>query len=624
VPFRTAASRTLRRANLAIGGSIAIMVALDLAGRSPWSASGASVNLAPGTPFGVAAAVLLAVRWAMSRRASATTSFNIGEDGIFAWRFDPPSAAAGAWALLLFSAATAVMLREQLRAYTSVPDLGDPLFSMWRLAWVAHQLAVDPRHLFDANIFHPATRTLAYSDAMLAPAALAAPAIWTGVPLAVVYTTLLLLSYVSAGMSMFVLSRSLTGHTGAALVAGLVFAFDPFRFLHYSHFELQWTFAMPLALLFVVRALTTGRLRDGALAGLWLAVQALCSLYYGAYFAVSLAVFVAAWMCVVQPIDRAKAQALALGLAIAAAGCLPVTLPYWHNRATLGQRQPDEIRAYSATGHDYLTAYRQSAVYGERLWDTNDAERKLFPGVVPMLLGALALWAPVTPLAITSAATLAVVVDASLGLHGTVYPWLYKFVPGFGGFRVPARFRAIGGLYLALITGFAVAAIVRRMPSTRIVGATLAVVAVAILIDAHPVLALQPLWNHPPGIYRMIPEPAAVVADLPIPWDRDPFWHDPVFMYFSTFHWHPLVNGSSGFAPAWYDQLGQISRDYPSDETLDVYRRLGVQYVVLHEGYYGARTFQRVVGDSARQLRLQFVAADTWDEGECRLYRLLR
>ena len=67
--------------------------------------------------------------------------------------------------------------------------------------------------------------------------------------------------------------------------------------------------------------------------------------------------------------------------------------------------------------------------------------------------------------------------------------------------------------------------------------------------DAHPVLALQPLWNHPPGIYRMIPEPAAVVADLPIPWDRDPFWHDPVFMYFSTFHWHPLVNGSSGFAP---------------------------------------------------------------------------
>jgi hypothetical protein len=145
-----------------------------------------------------------------------------------------------------------------------------------------------------------------------------------------------------------------------------------------------------------------------------------------------------------------------------------------------------------------------------------------------------------------------------------------------------------------------------------------------VLIDAHPILALQPVWDHPPGIYRSIPEARAVVADLPIPWDRDPFWHDPVFMYFSTFHWHPLVNGASGFAPAWYDQLGQISRDYPSNETLDVYRRLGVEYIVLHEGYYGARTFQRVIRDSANQPRLQLVAVDTWDEGECRLYRLLR
>jgi hypothetical protein len=608
--------------DLALGGCVAIMIVLDLAGRSPWRLSGAFGDLAPGTPFGVAALVLFAVRWAISKRAPAAVVSESNEGP--AWRMDPPSAGACAWAVGWFGAATAVVLRQQLRAYTSVPDLGDPLFSMWRLAWVAHQLPIDPRHLFDANIFHPAVRTLAYSDAMLAPAALGAPALWVGVPLAVVYTSLLLLSYVGAGMSMFVLTRNVTGHTGAALVAGLVFAFDPFRFLHYSHLELQWTFAMPLALLFVIRALSAGQLKDGAFAGLLLALQALCSLYYGIYFAISLVAFAGAWVCVVRPIRRANVRALALGVAIAAAVCLPVTLPYWENRATVGQRQADEIRAYSATGHDYLTAYRQSALYGERLWDANDGERKLFPGTVPLLLGALALFPPVTPLAVTSTAALAVTVDASLGLHGTVYPWLYKFVPGFGGFRVPARFRAIAGLYLSLLTGVAVAAIARRIGSQRIAGTALAVFGTAVLIDAHPVLALQPLWDHPPGIYRSIPEPRAVVADLPIPWDRDPFWHDPVFMYFSTFHWHPLVNGSSGFAPAWYDQLGQISRDYPSNETLDLYRRLGVQYIVLHEGYYGAHMFQRVTGDSAKQPRLQLVAADTWEEGECRLYRLLR
>ena len=83
------------------------------------------------------------------------------------------------------------------------------------------------------------------------------------------------------------------------------------------------------------------------------------------------------------------------------------------------------------------------------------------------------------------------------------------------------------------------------------------------------------------------------------------------------------MNGSSGFAPPWYDALGMISRRFPSDEALDAYRRLGTEYFVLHEGYY-RQTFNAVVSAAAAQPRLQFVATNTWEEGECRLYRLLR
>ena len=78
------------------------------------------------------------------------------------WRLDVPDARTLLAASMLFSVATAIVLRQQLVAFTSVPDRGDPLFSMWRIAWVAHQLPLAPRHLFDANIFHPAARTLAY------------------------------------------------------------------------------------------------------------------------------------------------------------------------------------------------------------------------------------------------------------------------------------------------------------------------------------------------------------------------------------------------------------------------------------------------------------------------------
>src|SRR6185503_21228911 len=53
-------------------------------------------------------------------------------------------------------------------------DTGDAQFSIWNVAWVAHALISDPRHVFDANIFYPHTGTLAYSEANLVAGAIAA------------------------------------------------------------------------------------------------------------------------------------------------------------------------------------------------------------------------------------------------------------------------------------------------------------------------------------------------------------------------------------------------------------------------------------------------------------------
>jgi hypothetical protein len=219
-------------------------------------------------------------------------------------------------------------------------------------------------------------------------------------------------------------------------------------------------------------------------------------------------------------------------------------------------------------------------------------------------MGAAALLAPVGPLVAPAAVTLSVSVDASLGLHGTIYTWLYDSFPPLRGFRAPARFRAIAGLYLALLTGFAVAALARRIETPWGTHAALSALGIVLLVELHPTLELQPLSDHPPNIYQFIPDPHAVVADLPLSWDQDPFWHDSVYMYFSTFHWHPIVNGASG-----------------------------TEYFVLHEGYYQT-AFGHIVSDVEVQPRLQFVAAATclarelarlWAETpECRRVRVRR
>src|SRR5436190_1890578 len=105
----------------------------------------------------------------------------------------------------LLAASALLMALTVLLTWPQVLYLGskvaahdDPLFSIWRLAWVAHVLPTDPQHLFDANIFYPHVRTLAYSDAMLFEAVLAAPWLWADVNPVLVYNVLLLAGIVSS------------------------------------------------------------------------------------------------------------------------------------------------------------------------------------------------------------------------------------------------------------------------------------------------------------------------------------------------------------------------------------------------------------------------------------------
>lgn len=504
------------------------------------------------------------------------------------------------WACGLVCVAAAIALHAQLAAMTAVPDYGDPLFSAWRLAWFAHQLPRAPLHLFDANIYHPAVRTLAYSDAILLPSAIAAPFLWLGAPVIVAYNVLLVASFPAAALAMFALARRVTGRFDAAILGALVFGFDPFRFTHLSHLEMQCSCWMPLALLALARALSGGRLRDGVATGAWVSLQALSSLYYGAYLAVSLVVFALGWMIRFGWPSRRVWTSIAAGGGIAALVAVVVTMPYRANRSTVGERTEAETRVYSATPGSYLTSGRGSLLYGMSLLDRRGDELNLFTGATPIVLAAAALVPPVSPLLVPSVAALAASVDGSFGLNGILYSWINR-VPAFHGFRVPARFRAVVGLYLALLAGLGAARILTWLPGPRLRPVAAGVIGLVMLAECLPVLDLRPVWLHGPAIYASVPE-HAVIADLPLLEDRDS-----VFAYLSTFHWHPLANGSSGFEPRWYPALADAEATFPSDRAIDALAGVGVQYVVMYEAYYRGR-YPAVSVAADAQPRLQFLA----------------
>ncbi|MGH9329686.1 MAG: ArnT family glycosyltransferase [Vicinamibacterales bacterium] len=524
--------------------------------------------------------------------------------------------------LIGYGALVAVMTWPQAGQLDTAPDLGDPLFSTWRLAWIAHQIVRDPLHLFDGNIFHPERLTLTYSDSHIVPGLMAAPFLWMGAHQFVVYNVLFLAAFALSGATMFVLARSLTGRADAALVAGVLFALYPYRFEHYSHLELQVTFWMPLLLLAIHRAFKGGRLRDGLAAGLLMGLQTLSSLYYGVFLTVFLIpVCGALWLH--SRVARRAVRGLIAGAVVAAVMIAPVAAAYVANRSMVGKRPFGVVESYSPQGSDYLVAHWRSARYGE-IEAEHRPECELFPTVTPVALALTGMWPPLSAARIGYVTALALAFDASLGVNGSVYRLLYEYAPGFRALRVPARFSLLVGMTLTILAGYGIARLTRgRGPVARW---TIAALAVAIAIfEMQPRNILVPVWMEPPPIYASLPnEPGVVLAELPMPTDEGGIWVDARSDYNSTFHWRKVVNGASGHFPDSYLQLFARLQEFPADNAMAYLRERGVTHVAVHQTFYIHDRYARVVRELDARTDVALVASGPFRGGESRLYRLVR
>jgi hypothetical protein len=521
--------------------------------------------------------------------------------------------------LLGFSMLTIALTWPQIIRLNSVADLGDPLFSLWRIAWIAHQLPRNPLALFDANQFYPERLTLTYSDSLVVPALMSAPLFWLGAHPVLIYNLLLLSGFVLSGVAMFLLVRALTGRVDAAIVGGAIFALYPYRYEHYSHLELEMTMWMPLALLGLHRALASGRLRDGLATGFAFALQTLSSLYYGCFLAVYMAVFGAA-LWIGRGCPRRPLRALAAGALLAAVLVAPVASQYIASRPMMGDRDLGTIQFYSARGTDYLTPTFRDALYA-RWSDGGFPERALFPRLMPVALAAVALWPPLSAARIAYTLGLVLAVDGSLGFNGATFTSLHAVVLPFKGLRVPARFSLLAGLTLAVLAGYGAARLLRRWPRRRVAltGAMLTLV----IIEAVPRMPLEPVWREPPAIYASIAgkQPPVVLAEFPMPRDIYRSDFDTRYLYFSIFHWQNLVNGNSGFFPPSYVELLERERDFPSDASLNYLRSRGVQYLTMHGRFTNPDRYRNTVAMLDARPDLELVAAAPWEGAESRLYR---
>jgi hypothetical protein len=496
------------------------------------------------------------------------------------------SAASRPAALLgLFVALAVVMTWPQARYIaTRAIDHQDVYFNMWRLAWFARALTHAPFDLFDANIFYPETNTLAFSDAMMVEGLIAAPLLWGGLPPVLVHNLLLLGAVVASALGMFVLVERLTQSRAAAVVAGIIFAFAPYRFEHYMHMELQWTVWMPWAFWAVHRTIDSGRWLHGLQAGAFVALQMLSSVYYGIFLATVLPMAAGLLLLSVTR-DRAVAalKALALGGVAAAIVCGAYALPYLAAKERVGERSKDEIVRFSARPSDYLVATPDNRLYGGGVF-VGRSERRLFPGLVASLLAMIGLLLrPPTRSSVVYAIALVVAFDMSLGFRGFAYPFLYDHVPVFSALRAPARLGIFVILFLAVLAADGYTALRDAVPA--VVRRWLPVVLPCAMLLEYSVSPLQlvPYPNTPPPVYKFLSQlPPGVVAEFPTPPPYSLPGPEARHSYMSTFHWNPILNGYSGFYPPSYLRRLASFRSFPDAASLNVLRETGVRYVVLH------------------------------------------
>lgn len=492
----------------------------------------------------------------------------------------------------LFTALTAMMTWPQaIVIATHAPPHQDVFFNLWRLRWIHHALTTSPSRLFDGNVFHPERHVLALSDAILVEGLFALPLFLMGLPPVLVHNLTLLGAIVASGVGMFVLARHLSGSDAAAVVAGVIFAFAPYRFDHYMHMELQWAVWMPWAFWALQRALETGTLRYGALTGVFIALQLLSSIYYGMFLALLILVIGGVQLLALRPRPVLRTvTGLTLGAAIAGTAAAVYSMPYSAASARVGTRHVHEIRMFSARPRDYRVATPGNLLYGGR--HPSAPERQLFPGILPLLLALVGLLL-VRPDVIGIAYLLGLIVafDLSLGLHGQLYPVLHQHVSAFSGLRAPARASILGLLFLGVLAAKGCAAL-RTVVPPRLHGGLVAACTVVVLLEYWVApLHLVPYDNRPPALYAWLAQqPRGVVAEFPVPGDGTLPFEEPRYAYMSTFHWMPLLNGYSGYYPPAYLRRLRELEGFPDARSMRELRAAGVRYLIVHKDGYPPET----------------------------------
>ena len=458
-------------------------------------------------------------------------------------------------------------------------DNDDAALNTWVIAWVARTLPRDPLHLFEAPIFYPEARTLAYSEHLLVPSLLGAPLLWAGAPPVLVHNLLIMAGLALSGWAMYLLMFRWTGHASAAAISGLLYAFNAHtltRFVHVQAFHI-WMFPAMLYAFdrILIRSESDGfsrRWTHVALLAAAFSLQALSSNYLLVFSAMALAV--AAVVRADEWVVRSEARNRLIAAGIASLLVLaPFLYPYYALSQTnaLPAHSHAEITHYSATWRDYLAT-------GGRLhyswWSAEFfGDIALFPGITALALSAAAIArGGLRDARVRMVLAIGVVgLALSFGTHLPGYWWLHQHVPLVGALRNVGRWGFLPLAAVSMLAGFGAR------------GSRSLAIAAVILVTVEACRAPIGLTHYEgiPRFYERLADQDVVVAEFPF-FAGQAWSQNGRYLLNNTRYFKPLINGYSSYWPPAWEPRARILETFPSAEAIDELRRLGATDVVVH------------------------------------------
>ncbi len=462
-------------------------------------------------------------------------------------------------------------------------DNADTALNTWIVAWVAHALPRSPLQLFDAPMFHPERRTLAYSEPLIIPGVMAIPLRAAGLSAATTYNLLVMAGFALSAWAMWRLVTGWTGDPVAGAVAGMAFAFNAHLLTRFGHLQALHAEFVPLVLLAVDAVARRARWRDGLLLGGAIALVGLVSIYQLAFVAGATVVGLLARRSDWRAAPARTLGVAGLGVAVSMVLLSPVLWQYLAASRESGVvRTLEETSRYGATWRDYLaTAGRlHYAWWSARFVPLTTA---LFPGVTVLVL---ALAGGLDRGADRGRVRMCVAIGAlgvvmSFGTALPFYETLHRVVPLLQATRAASRWGVLLLTALAMLAGFGVAALRREGTARR----RLAVAVLApLLVTVEALRAPMGFTPTPvvPAIYQQIASlPGAVIVEIPLFPARQFNLNGP-YLLGQTEHFKPMVAGYSGFyTPGFAERVAELST-FPGVPAQAALRRLGITHMVFH------------------------------------------